>query len=84
MYRSIVFSDRWLGFVQFRIILNVEPMHLTLSFAMSAPTTTPHSATNPQPPSGKLGLLKKARTAILKHVRHLGVGIVCAVAYFDP
>ncbi|EKM84357.1 hypothetical protein AGABI1DRAFT_67739 [Agaricus bisporus var. burnettii JB137-S8] len=51
---------------------------------MSAPTTTPHSATNPQPPSGKLGLLKKARTAILKHVRHLGVGIVCAVAYFDP
>ncbi|KAF9447856.1 natural resistance-associated macrophage protein [Macrolepiota fuliginosa MF-IS2] len=51
---------------------------------MSAPTGSP-----PVPPhispGPKSSRLRKACTTLLEHVKkHAGVGIVCAVAYFDP
>lgn len=73
------------GFVEFRILLNASIVLLTLPFAMSAPTTGPQAESQPpQQPRKSSGHLRKAFTALFRHFRHAGVGVVCAVAYFDP
>ncbi|KAH6911092.1 natural resistance-associated macrophage protein-domain-containing protein [Coprinopsis sp. MPI-PUGE-AT-0042] len=49
------------------------------------PTTTASPGEQPTPRRPWLDSLRKAGTLTLHHVKsHTGVGIVCAVAYFDP
>lgn len=51
----------------------------------SLPTTTSPSREQPTDSQSWLDSLRKAGTLTVHHVKkHTGVGIVCAVAYFDP
>lgn len=77
---------RWLGFVVLRILLNVFLDLLTSSRTMAEPSTSSLPPSDPPHSEGtRSGRLRRISTAVFSHVKqHAGVGVVCAVAYFDP
>lgn len=70
---SLFHALRWLTFFHFL-------PHLSLMA-----DSTPLYASRNRQPLNALGRLKEAGSLVLHHAKnHTGVGIVCAVAYFDP
>ncbi|KXN84964.1 Manganese transporter pdt1 [Leucoagaricus sp. SymC.cos] len=76
-------SARWFGFVGLRILLNALPKLLILPSPMPAHINGSPPASQP-PQQSQTSWFRTAGVTLFRHIRHTGVGVVCAVAYFDP